>query len=126
MTVDPGRRRVLLLIGGLAASAVIGPAAIGQFLVRVAPDDARALRDLVSRRESAAALGRTYLRLHHEEADADRLVSLILARGNGAHHLGTHVASRIKADFDAGRVVSLEGWLVSPTEARLYALCALT
>jgi hypothetical protein len=35
------------------------------------------------------------------------------------------VRSRIRADFAQGAIMSVEGWLLSATEARLYALAAL-
>lgn len=126
--VDSGRRRLLFAIAGLAASAAIGPAAISHFLERLAAADevARALRDLVSHRESAASLGRAYLAVHPAEADADRLTSLILGPAPvPTGKLAARVSSRIQADFEAGRVVTVQGWIVSPTEVRLCALCAL-
>ena len=36
------------------------------------------------------------------------------------------VANRVRDDFAEGAVVSIEGWLLSQTEARLYALVALS
>jgi hypothetical protein len=36
--------------------------------------------------------------------------------------LRRRVDRRIRADFAAGRVVSVDGWVLSRTEARLYAL----
>jgi hypothetical protein len=35
------------------------------------------------------------------------------------------IANRVRDDFAEGTVVSIEGWLLSLTEARLYALVAL-
>lgn len=126
--LDAGRRRVLLAALGLATSVAIGPRAIGLFLERLAAanDLAQALRELVPHRESAARLGRAYLASVPAEASSTRLVALILGaptRRTGRE--AAHVASRIQTEFDAGRVVNVAGWILSPTEARLYALSAL-
>ena len=130
MTVpfDAGRRRLLLAILGLTASAAIGPRAIASVLERLGAADAttRALRSLILSRDSAVRLGRAYLVATPNEASASRLTSLIL--GESAMRTGREAArvrSRIQGDFDAGRVVTVDGWIVSPTEARLCALCAL-
>ncbi len=130
MTVpfDPGRRRLLVTAVGLAASAALGPGAISQILERLAGSDplARSLRELIVHRESAAVLGRAYLDATPGEADAKQLGSLIV--GPPAVPPGreaARVAARIRADFDAGRVVTIDGWIVSTTEARLCALCAI-
>ena len=39
---------------------------------------------------------------------------------------GKHLRSRIGDDFAAGRIVVADGWVLSSTEARLYALAALS
>jgi len=125
---DAGRRRLLLAAAGLVASAGIGPRAIGLILDRLAAADEveQALRHLITHRESAARLGRAYLAATPHEASATQLASLILGEAAVPRgREGTRVGSRIQADFDAARVVTVEGWIVSHTEARLYALCAL-
>lgn len=130
MTVpfDATRRRLLITAVGLAASAALGPRAIGQILEHLVSSDsvARSLRELIAHRESAARFGRAYLAATPGETDADQLVSLILGRtavppGREA----MRVATRIQADFDGNRVVTVDGWIVSTTEARLCALCAI-
>ncbi len=125
---DAGRRRLLVTGVGLAASATLGPRAIGLILERLAAssDVGQSLRELIVHRESAALLGRAYLTAVPHEADPSKLVSLIL--GEPAIPTGreaARVAARIRADFDAGRVVTVEGWILSTTEARLCALCAV-
>ena len=85
-----------------------------------------ALRDLVTHRDSAASLGRAYLAVMPGEASAVRLVPLILGKAAAPiGQEGARVRSRIQADFDAAQVVTIDGWIVSRTEARLCALCAL-
>jgi hypothetical protein len=125
---DAGRRRVLLAAVALATSVAAGPRAIGLVLERLAAADAaaQALRELVPHRESAARLGRAYLRTATDEASATRLASLVLGRTAVAPGgEAARVASNIRADFSAGRVVTVEGWIVSRTEARLCALCVI-
>ncbi|MDQ4035942.1 MAG: hypothetical protein M3153_08430 [Chloroflexota bacterium] len=125
---DAGRRRLLVTGVGLAASATLGPRAIGLILERLAAssDVGQSLRELIVHRESAALLGRAYLAATPGEADTSRLAWLILgAPGVPTGREAARVASRMRADFDAGRVVTVEGWIVSTTEARLCALCAI-
>jgi mono/diheme cytochrome c family protein len=40
--------------------------------------------------------------------------------------LGEEIARRIRVEFGAGEVVSADGWVLSKTEARLYAMLALS
>ena len=87
---------------------------------------------LLPHRASAISIGRRYLREHPEEASPERLagwlelppaptdVSLEAARRLGAGLRATH-----RADLREGRVVQLDGWLLSITELRLAALLAL-
>ena len=35
------------------------------------------------------------------------------------------LSSRVRDDFGAGRVLLVDGWVLSETEARIYALAAL-
>jgi hypothetical protein len=125
---DAGRRRLLVTGVGLAASATLGPRAIGLILERLTGSGhvGPSLRELIVHRESAARLGRAYLAATPGEADPSRLATLILgAPAVPEGREAARVASRIRADFDAGRVVTVDGWIVSTTEARLCALCAI-
>jgi hypothetical protein len=82
--------------------------------------------------ESAAAVGREYLRLVPEERDAARLRQRILADcretmgvGRPGRRLRAAVMARQRIDFEAGRTVRIDGWVLSRTEARLCGLAAL-
>jgi hypothetical protein len=125
---DAGRRRLLIAAAGITISAAIGPRVLGLILERlVAADIAPVLRELVIHRESAIQLGRAYLRAHPHEAGATELTSLILGgRGVPSGDEAASVSASMHADFKAGRVVTVDGWIVSRTEARLYALCAVS
>jgi hypothetical protein len=88
------------------------------------------LQALLPHRDSAVRLGRHYLAAIPQEADAPRLRTLLAGAlgdaqtATGALHERVHQA--IRADFAAGRVVDVNGWLLSQTEARLCALLSLT
>jgi hypothetical protein len=82
---------------------------------------------------SAAVVGREYLAAQREEADADTLVSRLVgsararfedAAGDPAR-LAALLRERHRADFEAGSVAVVRGWILSRTEARLCALAAL-
>jgi hypothetical protein len=136
---SPGRRRFLGLAAGAAALAVF-PAATG---ARAGPaaDElalARRLVGLFAAPGSAAEVGRRYLRAAPQEASVRRLVAAIAAgSGDGAGEragrldalgpaaLRAELAGRIRADFAVGRLVRLDGWMLSATETRLMALAAL-
>ena len=44
----------------------------------------------------------------------------------GGEPLRARLAERVRKEFADGEVLNVEGWLLSPTEARLYALAALS
>jgi hypothetical protein len=84
--------------------------------------------------ESAGVVGQEYLRAYPDEANARRLTDTIGAAvpGGAAAILGASSAElralldrATRADFAAERVVTIQGWILSATEARLYALAAL-
>ena len=64
------------------------------------------------------ALGRAYLRRYPDEGSQRRLVELVPADP-------VLRARQVRADFAAGRVVTLGGWVLSRTECRYCALHAL-
>jgi hypothetical protein len=82
--------------------------------------------------ENAAmiSVGRAYLDQTPHEADAARLRQLLdLAAEVRASTLPDPVKERLAArqseDFRTGQTVLVQGWVLSRTEARLYALAAL-
>lgn len=129
------RRNAIVSLAGLIASVLLpstvmpagkGPdVLIGGLLDILVPDSA-----------AAARLGRRYLDGASTDVDLRRLADGVLA----SLHMTTaadNVAStpesvlidrarrRVIDDYVAGRVVEIDGWLLSITEARLYALAAL-
>lgn len=84
--------------------------------------------------ESAASIGRHYLRSMPEERNIDTLLALIdrtladdgLATcDSDAGSTTRAIARSIRNDFADGRIVSVQGWMLSRTEARIGALAAL-
>jgi hypothetical protein len=87
---------------------------------------------MIPHRESAAHIGRAYLRM--VPADAAGLLDLLCAPMSQAlrspaaiegYALEDLLRTRKMDDFAAGRVVLIDGWMLSETEARLCALVAL-
>jgi hypothetical protein len=79
-------------------------------------------------RASARAIGRSYLALAappEEQSIAGLLRALFPAGVGDARALESHVAAAVRRDFAAGRVVTIGGWMLCRTEARLCALAAL-
>lgn len=69
-------------------------------------------------------LGRRYRASVPRESDAARLETAIRASRPWTARIGlTHpIADQVRDDFDAGRTVVVDGWLLSVTEARQCAL----
>lgn len=133
------RREFLSLIslGGVAIplgasigreEAVSGEATIGGSKVRdLLPhlDGGKLLR------QNVELIGRAYLRSHPEAADAASL-SVLTSRDRRDLEVSKEATletmvrllnREIRSDFENGRTVHIDGWILSQTEARL---CALT
>jgi hypothetical protein len=128
MTWRGRRRREVLRAGfwGVLASLFDGAAA-----APTAPGDD--LTAWLRHARSAAVVGREYLKIAPREADAAVLRHLIgddraMAAATGrasARAMREHLRTRARQDFEDGRIVTLQGWILSVTEARLCALVAL-
>ena len=91
------------------------------------------LNDLFTAKESARVVGRRYLQLFPHEADPHLLTRLIcrserryarLTRVDGPT-LRDVLARQQRQDFRNRRIVTIDGWMLSETEARLCAIAAL-
>jgi hypothetical protein len=91
--------------------------------------DAGLLVSLVRPLASARVIGAAYLAATPSEADPVRLADAILAGLEGGPRTPAatrrRLARRIERDFGANETVTLDGWIVSRTEARLCALAHL-
>ena len=129
------RRRFLAAAGGIGLGAVAVAVRPWTSLVAFAPVSvAERLAGLFSHRASAAAVGSVYLARDPDEATVPRLVEAITAElpqgrrtvleANG-DELRALLLERVRIDFEEDRIVDVGGWLLSDTEARLYALTSL-
>ncbi len=83
---------------------------------------------------SAARVGRAYLQAYPAEAQIEVLVAGVTAGWGedqpwlgcaGPRELRARLSEQIRADFGARRTVSVQGWVLAQTEARLFGLAAL-
>lgn len=92
------------------------------------------LHEVLKHSASAKVLGQRYLELTPREADINVLTALIGRTPEntaqllqaGRHQLRTLLAAQQRMDFGSRRTVSIDGWILSETEARLCALAALS
>lgn len=132
-SVDPGRR-ALLRAATLALLGMLGGAC-----GRIATHESSALPDWLSAvlndPQAAADIGNAYLAQTPGERRIELLLELIVAAlvprlGRAPESLvPQHVAGILREvvrdDYARGEVVRVDGWLLSLTEARLYAAVAL-
>jgi hypothetical protein len=113
------RRRFLGIAGGAAAVVTVG---VPRDLVWAdATVPAAGARDPITR------LGRAYLDLTPDEDSVDTLFDLVpgLRRGQPVVEQLPGLEPKVTSDFARRRTVSIDGWHLSRTEARVAALHAL-
>ena len=118
------RRDLLMALAGGTLFAATPLAALSAAPRR---DWAAVLSDLLPSNESARAVGRAYLDTAPEDFDPQGLVEDLFEGQDRAEmqRLRGTVASAVRADFEAGRTVSLHGWILSRTESQLCAMVTL-
>jgi hypothetical protein len=132
----PMSRRRLLRWGLAAGIAVAGPWTGLAVLARQSATQVLAdrLRALLPHRLAAATLGVAYIGTVEKQPSVASLVSELLADLVGGVDaalaldraaLAAMLERSMRADYGAGRVVTLSGWIVSMTEGRLCALASL-
>ena len=91
------------------------------------PTLAAAMSQLIVHTASAAVVGDVYLAQFDDERSPNVLMRRILASlpPDLARINAQELRRCIRSDFDYGDVVNLQGWVLSRTEARLYALYAI-
>ena len=139
-TVVVGRRRFftfLIAAAGTAGIPVTALLAGRDSDVSLSPYGD--LPGLVKHLQSAKTVGKAYLRRFPDEGDIQTLSRSIgldvrtgfqrktgqLVVGRSEHSLKRWARDRIRADFTDGRVVVLDGWILSQFEVRLCALVYL-
>jgi hypothetical protein len=78
------------------------------------------IQNILSSSGESVRLGKHYLHEHPAEAELAFLSHCV--RGIGSQAM---LQECIQQEFDAGAVVTVDGWVLSRTEARLYALSTL-
>jgi len=130
------RRTVLQVAAFWAAAGMLGLASVrptqaAEAVTRTAMESR--LIDLFSRPDSAARIGRSYLRATPDEADRGKLLAAILdaepklgsPRRRDSRELRRLIAAQCRREFASGRTAQVDGWIIARTEARLCALAAL-
>ncbi|HZS84703.1 MAG TPA: hypothetical protein VFA50_17640 [Stellaceae bacterium] len=125
------------LRSALALLAVPGGTLFGLWATGETSDVAARITDLIGARAGARAIGAAFLARFPTEADQKQLSRRIaqLVRSSGEARLGGEaISSRalqravrqaITSDFETGRMIELDGWLLAQTEARICALLVL-
>jgi hypothetical protein len=128
------RRSFLLSLAGAAGSAFLVSGC--QWFVTAGPASqpwSECLLDAYNR-ESVGRLGEAYRADHPEEnsakalaASIDRALTATGDHGIAADPAGhaTMLQQRVRDEYAKGEIVRLSGWIVSITEARLYALVSV-
>jgi hypothetical protein len=129
-----GRRKLLLGSLGIGASLLGWPVVSRLFLPPSRRELSQRLAPLLFHRDSACVVGREYLRATPGEATPSVLASLIAERLPAERQalesareaeLRRLLGASVVTDFEKGRTVELDGWVLSETEARLCALALL-
>jgi hypothetical protein len=129
------RRRFLVAVGGAAAALAVRAEPWRAVVAVRARSDAEHLVSALDHLESARVVGRAYLREHPRERSVAGLVDGITSDlpggratvgGASEAELRLAVSASIRNDFARETSVRVQGWILSRTEARLYALAALT
>lgn len=130
------RRRFLTLMLWVGALGLCRPSGAWAAVRRRSVRDPAASRlvDVLASQESAAIVGREYLRRVPGEANVQVLLGSICSAwpGRGAELLETDTEmlrallhQQRREDFEHGRVVNVGGWVLSATEARVCAMTAI-
>ena len=121
-----------LLVGAGAACALASPVLLAGCTRAHEPVDERAVDALfaagiVPRHRAATRLGRLYRRRHTDESTISALCTALAGGAPPATaDAWRALASRRHAlDVENGRSTELDGWTMTPTEARLLALASL-
>jgi hypothetical protein len=132
--MEPSKLKRRTILGLIAACLPVSRAASALDSALTESDSADRLLALFSDPASAASVGAKYLADRGDNADeATLLAELVagdesmLARMDAMSPTGLrrYVREKIRQDFVAGRTESVDGWVLSTSELRLYALAAV-
>ena len=126
-------RRAALHIAAVLPAAILFGHCVLDFRPRT--EVVKKIAGFYAHKKDAAIVGAEYLNSVPTDADAQKLIALIVPSGSDrfrrlsdAYSEEVHgiIVGWLREDFELGRVVKVSGWLLSETEARLCALTALT
>lgn len=124
MSTGDGRLTRRGFIGGCVALAGLGLGVTGCGNRAELLAEGRRLTAGIAEREHWAMIGKAYL-----EGSGPKLRDLVeqlsAAEGNDEAGEALPLADRLRFDFEQGRTVRVDGWVLAETEARLAALVAL-
>ena len=130
MTIESSRRHFAKKLFGWGTLAWVSA---GNFRISAEPVAFHnALAQVFTEKASADAIGREYLASAGGNADAKSILESVasalpipLNKDVSIESLRALLNRRIREDFRLGNTVSLQGWVVSLTEAQACAFCAL-
>jgi hypothetical protein len=131
---DPARlsRRDALAGGILSAIAVSGAGRVAAGTAASTTPDGSLLYTLFPDLRNVRTLSRACLRSFPTTASADQLYAWIVPAGRSdaenvmtIAELRRSIRQRVRRDFDVDDTVQIDGWVLSITELRMYALAAL-
>lgn len=83
--------------------------------------------------DTIRAIGQHYMKLVPGEARKEKLVELLLMNEKGeklksrkSAAIENWIAQNVHSDFEAERIVTVNGWILSATESRQCALLSLS
>ena len=111
----------------LGAGVVAGVAAANDLVTGTSDAWAVPVATAGSRSDGVEVLGHAYLHAHPREADPTFLLAHLpgIDTSRGVRSQMPTLVPAITRDFAAGRVVTVQGWQLSRTEARAAAAVAL-
>ncbi len=123
----PGRRKLIIFMATLPATFT---SSSQQHKKHITPDQ---FLGLLRETSSARAIGNIYLTTYEPKADADSIVNQLFNKKNEleiflnstVEKQRQQIGNMVQADFKQSRLVNVNGWLLSKTEARIYAIISL-
>ncbi len=118
------RRKTIALLSGAGAAMSLGMAA---WQLRARSRRSRLLPAFQMELDSLRKVAEEYLQDHPDERNLKVLESELLkslSKGGASKYPKVAIQEAVSRDFNLGDTVSLDGWVLSRTEVRLWVLCA--
>ena len=129
----PGRRKFIIFMASLPVIASSDIQQLFSTSTNLKKHFHKHFHGILQEVASARVIGRAYMATHDIERNIDQLVtalfsneserdSFFIAASEEQRHL---LGNMIQTDFKYGRLVTVNGWLLSRTEARVYAIASM-